>query len=149
MHSAPALRAAAITRSIDKIAFARLGAADAIGLVARPHMQRAGIRGRIDRNRAQPEALGGTRDAAGDFAAVGDEDGAEHGGSIEQIPKSGHRFPAFPPNVAAFNSLRVRRCGVRLRRRLKRIELHRPRRHRRNARRCRCGSGRRGRLACR
>src|SRR5579864_6145456 len=43
-------------------------------------MKRVGVGLRIDRDGAQAEALGGARDAAGDLAAIGDQDGAEHGG---------------------------------------------------------------------
>ena len=64
---------------IDReIAFTRLGRTDEIGLVAEPPMQRVGVRRRIDRDRAHAEPFGGARDAAGDFAAVGNKDGAEH-----------------------------------------------------------------------
>src|SRR5215472_2319038 len=41
-------------------------------------MQRTGIRFGIDRDGSHAEALGGARDTAGNFAAVSDEDGAQH-----------------------------------------------------------------------
>src|SRR5580704_3573173 len=43
-------------------------------------MKRVGVGLRIDRDGAQAEALGSARDAAGDHAAIGDQNGAEHGG---------------------------------------------------------------------
>ena len=54
-------------------------------LVGDAHMQRVGVGLRIDRDDAQPEALGGARDAHGDLAAIGDEDGREHG--AQSYPK--------------------------------------------------------------
>ena len=51
-----------------------LRAADRIGFVAKPGVQRAGIGFRIDRDRAHAEAFGRARDAAGNFTSVSDED---------------------------------------------------------------------------
>ena len=47
-------------------------------LVGQPHMQRVAVGVGIDRDRAQAHAPGGADDAAGDLAAIGDEDGFEH-----------------------------------------------------------------------
>src|ERR1700722_18925274 len=63
-----------------KIAVARWRRTDAIRLVARSHVKRLRVGFRIDRDRAQPKTLGGARDAAGDLAAIGDQDRTEHGG---------------------------------------------------------------------
>ena len=60
-------------------------------------MQRALVRRRIDRNGAHPEPLGGARDAAGDFAAIGDEDGSEHWAAGAGIA---HGRPAHPSGLA-------------------------------------------------
>ena len=48
-------------------------------------MQRAGVRFGIDRDGAHAEALGGARDTAGNFAAVSDEDGAQHLTASERV----------------------------------------------------------------
>ena len=79
MHCAPALRATSNDAVDDEIAFRRGRRPDRVRLVALPHMQRIGVRLRINRDGAKPEPRGGARDAAGDLAAVGDQDGAEHG----------------------------------------------------------------------
>ena len=52
--------------------------ADGMRLVGEPHMQRVRVGFRIDRDGAQTQPLGGAGDAAGDFAAIGDQDGFEH-----------------------------------------------------------------------
>ena len=62
-----------------EIALRRRRRADGMRLVSEPHVQRAGVGRRIDRDGAQAEPLGGAGDAAGDFAAIGDQDGFEHG----------------------------------------------------------------------
>jgi len=43
-------------------------------------VQRAFVGGRIDGDGAHAEAFGSARNAAGDFAAIGDKDGLEHRG---------------------------------------------------------------------
>src|SRR4029077_7406810 len=48
-------------------------------------MQRARIRFGIGRDGAHAEALRGARDAAGNFAAVSDEDGAQHLAASERV----------------------------------------------------------------
>ena len=46
--------------------------------IAQPHMQGARIGGRVDGDGAHAKSFGGTSDTAGDLAAIGDEDRAEH-----------------------------------------------------------------------
>ena len=60
-------------------------------LVAEPHMQRVRVGLGIDRDGAQAEPLRGARDAAGDLAAIGDQDGREHGQALAQGGPEGHR----------------------------------------------------------
>src|SRR5215470_6702381 len=48
-------------------------------------MQRAGIRFGIDRDSAHTQPLGGARNTAGNFAAVSDEDGAQHLATSERV----------------------------------------------------------------
>ena len=59
-------------------------------------MQRMRVGLRIDRDGAQPEAPRRARDADGDLAAIGNQDGGEHARARERwwsmIPKSGFRF---------------------------------------------------------
>ena len=62
--------------------------ADPVRLVGEPHMQRLRVCVGIDRDRAQAEPLGGADDAAGDFAAIGDQDGCEHGWARCQLAAS-------------------------------------------------------------
>ena len=62
----------------DQIALGGGRGADRVGLIALPHMQRAGVRLRIDRDGAQAEPRGAARDPAGDLATIGDQDGGEH-----------------------------------------------------------------------
>ena len=57
-----------------EIALARFRGADEVGLIAKPSMQRVGVRCRINGDRPQPKPFGGARYAAGDFAAIGNED---------------------------------------------------------------------------
>jgi hypothetical protein len=52
---------------------------DEMGLVGVAHMQRARFGLRIDRDDAQAQPPGGAGNAAGDLAAIGDEDRREHG----------------------------------------------------------------------
>ena len=53
-------------------------------LVRHAHVQRTTIGLGVDRDRAQPESPRGADDAAGDFAAVGDEEAGEHGVSARK-----------------------------------------------------------------
>ena len=61
-----------------QIAFARRRRADMHRLVRLPHVQRLGVRIRIDRDRAHAHRPRGTDDAARNLAAIGDEEGLDH-----------------------------------------------------------------------
>ena len=61
---------------------------DRDGFIGLLHMQRVAVRLRKDRDRSNPHATQGSNDAAGDRAAVRDEDFAEHHGSAAQISTS-------------------------------------------------------------
>ena len=79
MHALGARLLGGVDQALDaEIAFTRLGWPDEIGLVAKPPMQRMRIGGRIHGNRAHSQSLGSAGDAAGNFAAVGNENGVEH-----------------------------------------------------------------------
>lgn len=65
-----------------QVAGARLGAADMHGDIAGGHMARVGVGIGIDGDGAKAHAAGGGGDAAGDFAAVGNQQGGEHDGSL-------------------------------------------------------------------
>ena len=77
-----ALRAGA-PRDLDdlldrQIAFAAGGGPIRCASSHGAHMQRAGVGLRIDRDHAQAELPRGARDAAGDLAAIGNQDGGKH-----------------------------------------------------------------------
>ena len=59
-----------------QIGIPRSGRANGDGLICVLHMLRETVRLGKDRNRAQPERAGGADDAAGDLAAVCDENGS-------------------------------------------------------------------------
>src|SRR3546814_6653978 len=61
-----------------QIAFARSCRADAIRFVGKPHMARTGVGFGIDGDGANAEPAAGLDDAAGDFAAIGNQDFREH-----------------------------------------------------------------------
>src|SRR3546814_13514310 len=65
-------------RSAKKIALRGRRRAKAIRLVGHLDMQRPGIGVGIDRNRLDPHLARGLDDAAGDFAAIGDQYFLEH-----------------------------------------------------------------------
>ncbi len=69
-----------------EIALARRRRADPIGLVGHGDMERAGIGIGIDRDATDGETARRPHDAAGDLAAIGDEDLAEHP-HIRKTPK--------------------------------------------------------------
>ena len=76
---------AASLRSIDdavvaQIAVARRRRADRTGLAGHRGVARAAIGPGIDRHRGHAKPVRGLDDAAGNLAAVGDEDLVEHGG---------------------------------------------------------------------
>ena len=58
----------------DEIAFARRRRPDVHRLVRHAHVQRLRVGIRIDRDRANPEPPRSADDAAGDLAAIGDEE---------------------------------------------------------------------------
>ena len=62
-----------------QIGFAGGGGADQHRLVSLAHVQGAGVGLGIDGDGAQAHAAGGAEHAAGDLAAIGDQDGFEHG----------------------------------------------------------------------
>ena len=66
----------------DQIAFARGRRADEDRFVRHAHVARAGVGLGIDGDRGDAHATRGLHDAAGDFAAIGDEDLVEHGVSL-------------------------------------------------------------------
>ena len=74
----------------DQIAFARGRRADQVRLIGDTRVQRAGVGLRIDRDDAQAEALCGARDANGDLAAIGDQDGREHDNVLPQSRTKRH-----------------------------------------------------------
>src|SRR5262249_41366737 len=68
-----------------EIAGMRLRPANQTGLIARASVQRASIGFRINRDCMQAEALGRARNATGNFAAISDEDGAQHLAASERV----------------------------------------------------------------
>ncbi|MNM30557.1 hypothetical protein D3C81_411190 [compost metagenome] len=65
-----------------QVALARGGGADVDGLVGQAHMACIAVRIGIHRHGGDAEATAGGDDAAGDLAAVGDQDFAEHGNRL-------------------------------------------------------------------
>ena len=63
----------------EQIAFFRSRRAEAIGFVAFSDVLGVGVSIRVHGDRADTHAARGGSDAAGDFAAVGDEDFFKHG----------------------------------------------------------------------
>ena len=63
----------------DKVGFAHRRRADMHRLVRRTDVKRVGIGIGIDRDSANAQAAGRADDTAGDFAAIGDEEGFDHG----------------------------------------------------------------------
>ena len=74
--------AAARMRAAIEIALARRRRADADRLVGEPNVQRAAIGFGIHGDRAQAEPAGGADDAAGDFAAICNEQALQHGSLV-------------------------------------------------------------------
>src|SRR3546814_27186 len=62
----------------DQITLTRRRRPDMHGLIGLAHMQRLGVGVRIDRDGPDTHLARGADDAAGDFAAVGDEEGVDH-----------------------------------------------------------------------
>ena len=79
MHALRARHSGRVDQTLDvEVALARLRRADEVGLVAQPPMQRMLVGRREHRDGSHSEPLGGAGDAAGDFAAIGNQDGLEH-----------------------------------------------------------------------
>ena len=88
MHCLGAAAAGDVDQAIyAQVAFARCGGADAPGFIGEGHMQRVGIGIGINRDGGNAHATGGADDAAGDFAAIGDQQFAKHGHYIRNKPK--------------------------------------------------------------
>src|SRR3546814_14981650 len=79
----------------DQIGFARRRRPDMHRLVGLPDMQRFGVGVRIDRDGAYGHFARGADDAAGDFAAIGDEKGLEHRHPILNPPNPRSLTGAF------------------------------------------------------
>src|SRR5579884_4159202 len=71
-----------------QIALRRRWRADAHRLIRLAHMQRVGVGIGIDRHRLDAHAARRAHDAAGDLAAIGDEDLAEHEVSWPDLAKA-------------------------------------------------------------
>jgi len=67
----------------DEVTLARRRGADMHGLVGLLHVQRPRIGIRIDRDGTNAEPPRGPDDPAGDLAAVGDEEGSDHGSFLD------------------------------------------------------------------
>ena len=78
-----------------QVAVARGGGADAVGLVGHGDVQRAGIGVGKHRDRGDAEASRRADDAAGDLAAIGDQQFAEHRAHIRNTPKRVGGMRAF------------------------------------------------------
>ncbi len=120
-------RAAALRHVEDdvaaQIAVARRRRADQMRLVRQPDMRRPGIRLRIDGDGAQPQPPRRADHAAGDLAAIGDEDGGEkvgqgHGRGVAQFacrgngggtPDSPRCYPFIPPTEKEAPDVHARR----------------------------------------
>ncbi len=98
-----------------QVARARLGRADAPRLVGKRDMARVAVGVRVHRHRAYAHVARGRDDTAGDLAAVGDEDLAEHVRSFSPRPAC-----AFPGTKRSLPCLPAkpgsRRCAWRCRR---------------------------------
>ena len=79
MNRLGAARAAGFDDPVDpQIAFGRRRRSDPDRFVGHAHVKRLGVGIRIDRDRGDPHPPRGADDAAGDLAAIGDQDFAEH-----------------------------------------------------------------------
>src|SRR6202023_578340 len=73
-------RAGGFDEALDaEVAVARRGGPDVQRLIRFTHMARAGVGVREHRDGAQPQPACGAEDAAGDFAAIGDQETLDHG----------------------------------------------------------------------
>ncbi|MCY1213453.1 hypothetical protein D9M72_252340 [compost metagenome] len=62
----------------QQVAFCRLGAAEVHGDIGFAHMAGVAVDGAMHGHSTDTEGLGGAHDAAGDFTAVGDQQGGDH-----------------------------------------------------------------------
>ena len=86
--AAASRRATARILDAIEIALARRGGTDADRLVGKAHVQRVAVGLGVDGDGAQAQPARGADDAAGDFAAVGNQDALEHGRPhILKMPK--------------------------------------------------------------
>ena len=82
MHGGGARRPRGLDDARDvEIALAYGGRPDEHRLVGAAHVGRVAVGLRVDGDGADAEATAGAEDAAGDLAAVGDQDFGEHGAS--------------------------------------------------------------------
>ena len=104
----------------EQVRLARRRRADAIGDIGHAHVACAGIGVRIDRDSPDAEPPGGGGDAAGDLAAVGDQQGVEmpgerRVGSIHgsRLATSSSMTSVAPPPIAWMRASRaIRSMGV-------------------------------------
>jgi hypothetical protein len=79
MHRVAAGRDRGGDHRVDpQVALARRGRADADGLVGEPDVRGAGLGGRVDRDRLDPELVERPDHAERDLSPVGDEHAPEH-----------------------------------------------------------------------
>ena len=77
---------------------------DAPRLVGAPHMQRIAVGVRMDRHRADPQPPRGAHHAAGDLAAVGDQDFFEHQAALRFSRKDA--MPSLPSGETRISAMR-------------------------------------------
>jgi len=91
-----------------QIAFPRRGRADRKGFIGHFHMQRTGIGIGINRHGGDPHVAAGMNNAAGDFAAVGDQDFLNRHGSssiVKQYQDYTRSAPAYQRRTCGGKSL--------------------------------------------
>src|SRR5262249_16146335 len=101
---------AAALRNLDQpcrgeIALGRVGRPNEMRFVGKTHVQRAGIRLRIDRDGAHAEALGRASDARGDLAAVRDQNRCKHWPSVPN-PKFATTLQQAPTRTWEWKDIR-------------------------------------------
>ena len=96
----------------DQIGLPRRRRADANGLIGETDMARPGVGLGKHRDRANAHAPGGLDDAAGDFAAIGDQDFVEHvvirSGPVRRafVEEGGEALPSLPARAKGGNAAR-------------------------------------------
>jgi hypothetical protein len=100
-----------------QVALRRGGRTDAHGLIGLAHMEGVGIGVAEDGNRLDAHALGGAHDAAGDLAAIGDEDFAKHRVALIEVARHSGMLSCFFHGLASslprsIDSERQTRCRV-------------------------------------